>query len=132
MQNNAKDLVALMDQASTFMEHQSLPRAVVYKATLVMEEVLTNIVKYAFEDTCVHEISVLLSLNDPDLVIRFEDDGREFNPVSAPPPVMKECVQESTEGGLGIYLVRRSVKSIEYRREQSRNVLTTTISLNSQ
>jgi len=131
MRNNVKDLAALMAGASAFLESQSLPEAAVYKANLVLEEVLTNIVKYAFEDASEHEISVLLAVNDEELTIRFVDDGREFDPLAVPAPVMKESIQEVTVGGLGVYLVRKSVNSIEYRREESKNILTTTIGLHS-
>ncbi len=129
MRNNFKELAALMNQASTFLESESLPEAAVYKAHLVLEEVLTNIIKYAFEDAAEHEISVVLAVNDIDLMIRFVDDGREFDPLAVPLPVMKESIQEITVGGLGVHLVRNSVNSMEYRREQAKNVLETRIGL---
>jgi anti-sigma regulatory factor (Ser/Thr protein kinase) len=131
MQNNLKDLAVLMNQASAFLESQSLPETVVYRANLVMEEVLTNVVKYAFEDTAEHEINVELSVNDDDLAIRFEDDGREFDPLAVPPPVTKKSLEEADVGGLGVYLVRKSLSSIEYRRDRSKNVLDTRIRLGS-
>jgi anti-sigma regulatory factor (Ser/Thr protein kinase) len=129
MRNNLKELAALIDKASAFLESQSLPGPAYYKASLVLEEVLTNIVKYAFEDALEHEISVLLAVDDADLVLRFVDDGREFDPLAVPPPAMKESLEESSEGGLGVYLVRKSVNSIEYYRDQSKNVLEARISL---
>jgi serine/threonine-protein kinase RsbW len=131
MRNNLKELAALIDKASAFLESQSLPGPALYKANLVMEEVLTNIVKYAFEDASEHEITVLLAVNDIDLMIRFVDDGRAFDPLAVPPPAVKESLEESSEGGLGVYLVRKSVNSIEYYRDQSKNVLTARINLHS-
>jgi serine/threonine-protein kinase RsbW len=129
MRNNLKELAALIDKASTFLESQSLPGPALYKANLVMEEVLTNIVKYAFEDAFEHEITVLLAVDDIDLMIRFVDDGRAFDPLAVPAPAVKESLEESSEGGLGVYLVRKSVNSIEYYRDQTTNVLETKISL---
>jgi anti-sigma regulatory factor (Ser/Thr protein kinase) len=129
MRNNFKDLAVLTNQVSAFLESQSLSGTAVYKANLVMEEVLTNIVKYAFEDASEHEINVVLSVTDDDLAIRFEDDGREFDPLSLPPPVVKKSLEDSAEGGLGVYLVRKTVNSIEYRRDRSKNILETRISL---
>jgi anti-sigma regulatory factor (Ser/Thr protein kinase) len=131
MQNNLKDLAVLVNQASAFLESQSLPGTAVYRANLVMEEILTNIVKYAFEDASEHEINVVLSVNDDDLAIRFEDDGREFDPLAVPPPATKKSLEEADVGGLGVYLVRKSVSSIEYRRDRSKNILATRISLGS-
>jgi serine/threonine-protein kinase RsbW len=129
MRNNLKGLATLIDEASAFLESQSLSGTALYKANLVMEEVLTNIVKYGFEDSTEHEIKVLLTVDEDSLAIRFEDDGREFDPLAVPPPVMKKSLEDTNEGGLGVYLVRKSVDSIEYRRDQSRNILQTRISL---
>jgi anti-sigma regulatory factor (Ser/Thr protein kinase) len=130
MRNNAKDLTALIRQAGLFLESGDLSPVLVYKANLVLEEVLTNIVKYAYTDTSAHEIGVLLEIDDKDLIMRFVDDGAAFDPLSLPPPAVKESLSGSTEGGLGVYLVRKSVSSIVYRRTQAGNVLTTKISLN--
>lgn len=129
MRNNVKELAALVDEAVTFLERESLPATTIYNANLVLEEVLTNILKYAFEDPSAHQISVLLTVNDTDLVIRFVDDGLEFDPLSVPPPAMVESVEGAEEGGLGVYLVRKRVTSIEYCRNQSRNILETKFSL---
>ncbi len=129
MRNNFKDLAALVGRANVFLESQSLPVTAVYKANLVLEEVLTNLVKYAFEDTAEHEISVLLSVNDEEMVIRFADDGREFDPLAVPPPAVKRSLEDADVGGLGVYLVRKNVDFIRYCRDQSKNILETRISL---
>ena len=129
MRNNIKDITGLIDEAGAFLESQSLPGAATYRANLVLEEVLTNIVKYAFEDDSVHEISVLLVVKGTDLVIRFVDDGKEFDPLAVPPPAMKESIEDISVGGLGVHLVRKSVDYIQYSRDQLKNVLETRISL---
>ncbi len=129
MRNNLEDLMGLIDEAGEFLESQSLPGSTVYRANLVLEEVLTNIVKYAFEDGSVHEISVLLAVRDTDLVIRFVDDGREFDPLAVPPPAKKASIEDISVGGLGVHLVRQNVNSMQYSRDRFRNVLETRISL---
>ncbi|MGB6064451.1 MAG: ATP-binding protein [Desulfomonilaceae bacterium] len=129
MLNNIRDLTVLIDEAGTFLESQSLPGTTVYRANLVLEEVLTNIVKYAFQDSSVHEISVLLAVKDTYLVIRFVDDGREFDPLAVPSPVMKASIEDISVGGLGVHLVRKSVDEIQYSRDRYKNVLETRISL---
>ena len=116
-----------MREANEFLEIRSVSAPTVYKAGLVLEEILTNIIKYAFDDRSVHEIRVLLSLSDTALTVEFVDDGREFNPLSLPEPKLCHSISDCNEGGLGILLVRKMSESVEYRRDQGKNILTTTL-----
>jgi serine/threonine-protein kinase RsbW len=53
-----------------------------------------------------------------------EDDGRAFNPLEAAAPNLDASIDERPIGGLGIHLVRSVMTSVEYRRQDGRNVLT--------
>jgi anti-sigma regulatory factor (Ser/Thr protein kinase) len=129
MENTMNDLSRLMKDATSFFESQRMSEPQIYQACLVLEEVLTNIVKYAFDDDTTHTISVRLNSGPAALTIEFTDDGREFNPLSLPPPEMCDSIDESKVGGQGVYLVRQTVDSMEYRRRSSTNILTTRLSV---
>jgi serine/threonine-protein kinase RsbW len=129
MRNSTQDLIRVMGEASAFMESLSVTSGVLYKANLVLEEILTNIVKYAFTDRGEHEVSVHLARQGEELTIRFVDTGCEFNPLSCPPPAQSDSLLDCPVGGLGIYLVCKTVDRIEYRREQHSNILTVGFSL---
>jgi anti-sigma regulatory factor (Ser/Thr protein kinase) len=131
MQNSPNDLMQFMRQANGFLEGHCLPSRILYKANLVLEEVLTNIIKYAFDDASVHEIGVLLTLSEDGLFIEIVDDGIEFDPLAMPAPEMKASILEVDEGGLGVHLVRRTVDSMSYRRDASRNILSMALGLKS-
>jgi len=131
MENNPPELVRLLQKANGFMESRSLPAAAVYKANLVLEEILTNILKYAFTDSDAHRVDVQLALRDRELTIQIMDDGLEFDPLAIPGPEMKNSILEATEGGLGVHLVRQTADAITYRRDASRNILTMTLGLQS-
>jgi serine/threonine-protein kinase RsbW len=123
IKNNNNELISSINAVNSFLAAHALPLRTVYKVNLVFEEILTNILKYAFEDACEHEIHVLLSLAGTNLMIEFMDDGRHFDPLSVPPPKMGESIMDSTEGGLGLHLVRQVVEWIQYHRDNDRNVL---------
>jgi serine/threonine-protein kinase RsbW len=131
MQNSANELIQLMNRANGFLESHSLPQRILYKANLVLEEVLTNIIKYAFDDSAAHEIGVVLALHEDGLFIEVADDGAEFDPLAIQAPEMKDSILEMDVGGLGVHLVRRTVDSIRYRRDASRNILSMTLGLQS-
>jgi anti-sigma regulatory factor (Ser/Thr protein kinase) len=129
MPNSVEGLNRLMEEATSFLESRGLPEAILYKAHLVLEEVLTNIIKYAFDDEDTHTITVRLALRPGELDMEFEDDGRAFNPLALPSPQMGGSIEQAQVGGLGVHLVRQSVDSVEYRRLSSGNVLTTRFQL---
>ncbi|MEW6348692.1 MAG: ATP-binding protein [Thermodesulfobacteriota bacterium] len=124
VQDNMADLARVIGECNDFFEAGSLPASILYRVNLVLEEILTNIVKYAFDDRLPHEITLWIGLSDTELRLRFTDNGREFDPTLAPPPEMKTDILECKEGGLGIHLVRQHADSLRYSRQEGRNVLT--------
>ncbi len=98
------------------------PRAL-FAIELVLEEALTNVVKYAFRDGGAHEIDLTVRVEDGAFVLQFEDDGVAFDPLQAPEPKAPSVIDEAVPGGQGIKLLRRSCSSAEYRRLGDRNVL---------
>jgi serine/threonine-protein kinase RsbW len=129
MQNQVNELVELTQKAEVFLQSQQLPVEIIYKVNLILEEALTNIIKYAYKDTLKHDIRIEMTLNEHELIIEFQDDGEEFDPISAPPPKPQDSISESPIGGLGIHLVRQMADSVEYQRHQGRNVLRALIKL---
>lgn len=129
MANTFEDLARLMADAELFLQSHGLPPRTVYDVNLVLEEVLTNIVKYGFDDEAAHEIQLIVTITDSGVTIRCEDEGREFDPLAACPPDIeaRDSILECQVGGLGIHLVRQTVQSIEYSRKEHKNVLTMTI-----
>jgi serine/threonine-protein kinase RsbW len=127
IKNNVSALCELMQEVNTFMESSALPARTVYLVNLALEEVLTNVLKYAFDDDREHEITVSVALRSSEIWIECQDDGKPFDPLAAPDPEMKDCISDCTEGGLGIHLVRKMVDSIAYQRDDCRNILTITV-----
>lgn len=124
MRNTSEGVIDLIERVDAFFQTHPLQPALLYKMNLVLEEILTNIVKYAFDDTEFHEIAVRLTLSNTALTIDFTDDGREFDPCLVDPPRWENFTIDSREGGLGIHLVRSAVTSMTYRRAENRNLLT--------
>ena len=123
LRNDLAELQRLNQLVTEFAEHHGLPSELVFRVTLVLEEIITNVISYGYEDEMEHEISVRLSWEDPDMKIEVEDDGRPFNPLEAPPPDMVKPLAERPVGGLGIHLVREMMDKLEYRRENDKNLL---------
>lgn len=95
----------------------------VYAVELVLEEVLTNEFKYAFDDGTAPEVQVELGVEGSDIVLAFEDAGRPFDPLQATAPRRPASIAEAPVGGLGLVLVKRFAKSLAYQRLAGRNRL---------
>jgi anti-sigma regulatory factor (Ser/Thr protein kinase) len=91
---------------------------------LLLDEFVSNVIKYGYDDGLEHTIQVTLALEGRHLSIRIEDDGKAFNPLEAPVPDLDLPIEQRPIGGLGILIARTLADALEYRREGGRNVLT--------
>ncbi len=121
--NNLAALPGLMETVNRFLERQAVPPEAVFRVNLAIEEIATNIIKYGYDDDAPHAVAVDITL-DPDAVrLRFEDDGRPFDPLTAPPPDLQAPIAQRRIGGLGLHLVRSMCASVAYRRDGAANII---------
>jgi anti-sigma regulatory factor (Ser/Thr protein kinase) len=123
MINDMCELPRLIDEAVAFLESLNLSMQLVYKTNLILEELLTNVLKYGFPDAEQHEIHVSLKVEKDGVVLTCVDCGIPFDPLSAPPPDEREPLIERAPGGLGIHLVRKTANSMTYLRDEDKNVV---------
>jgi len=93
-------------------------------AELCLDELVTNVVRYAWEDPTGHEIRVEVERGQEALAITVEDDGRPFDPREAPLPAMPRSLDEAIPGGRGLMLVRSIAPRVDYERRDGRNRVT--------
>jgi serine/threonine-protein kinase RsbW len=121
--NDQSEVERLTRLVEAFGKAEGIPPDSMFHVNLALDEVITNIIRYAHSDDQKHPIVVRLALEPGELTAQVEDDGRAFNPLEAPPPDLDASIEERPIGGLGIHLVRSMMNSVEYRRENGRNVL---------
>lgn len=126
--NDRSALEPAREAVLSFLGPHGLGRQVLFNAELILEEVLTNLIKYAFTDSAAQRIELMLQLEPAGIILRFEDDGKPFNPLDVPPPAVPGSIEEAVPGGLGLVLVRRFAKSVDYERRDGRNRLTIGVS----
>ena len=123
-------LPAQMDSIESFRsfvlsraEALDIPVETLSKIELVLEELLTNIVSYAYPD---REGSIELGCYpEPGNVfrLRITDWGIPFDPLAQEPPDLTTGLAERQIGGLGIHLARRMSDGLSYSREDGTNIL---------
>ncbi len=92
--------------------------------SVAMEEILSNIVHYAY-GMGIGSLTVRTeALADAcGAMITFMDTGIAFNPLEAPEPDVSLSAEERKAGGLGIFLARKMVDEMTYERVDGRNIL---------
>jgi len=101
----------------------AVPAEELEKLDLVLEEILMNIVRYAYTvDPGTAEVAFTTG-GSRNLHVEISDWGNAFNPLDVEPPDFSRGLADRPIGGLGVFLVRNLVSSLAYRREADRNVL---------
>jgi anti-sigma regulatory factor (Ser/Thr protein kinase) len=123
VKNNLAELERLMGGVSAWCQRNSISSETAYEVNLVVDEVVSNIIRHGYQDDKEHSIQFDVALEDGELVMRVADDGIHFNPLIIPAPDTSRPMEERHPGGLGIYLVKKLTHDIQYRRENSINIL---------
>jgi anti-sigma regulatory factor (Ser/Thr protein kinase) len=92
------------------------------QVTIAVEEIFVNIVHYAYTPET-GSVTIRMSVQE-DIVIEFEDSGKPYNPLEKEDPDIKASAEEREVGGLGIFMVKKIMDKVEYRREGNKNILT--------
>ena len=100
-----------------------LPPNVLADMGVALDEVLANIIRYAYSDEGVHEIRIRLTVGDGVLEAEIEDDGNPFNPLTIPRPHLAGSLRERSIGGLGIHFVKNLMSEVAYSFAGNRNRL---------
>jgi anti-sigma regulatory factor (Ser/Thr protein kinase) len=95
-----------------------------YSTGLSIEEMVTNVIKYGYDDNRKHLIRVHIAVSRDHVTIVFEDDGHPFDPTKHPPTDIDNLVESRKVAGLGIELVRRMCEKMSYARDGLLNRVT--------
>ena len=92
---------------------------------IAVEELFVNVAHYAYApDTGDVRIDVEI-FDDPGMVeITFTDSGIPYDPLSKADPDVTLSAEERRIGGLGIYMVKKSMDMMKYKRIDGCNVVT--------
>ena len=101
-----------------------LPKKYIIETTVALEEVVSNIISYAYGDRENQPIKIsVIPPADEELVLRVEDSGRPFNPLKAAKPELTYDLETCDIGGLGIHLVRKLMDDVSYDYRECKNIL---------
>jgi anti-anti-sigma factor len=122
--NRIADIAPLAVRIEEFLRSFGVPGETIFRISLAIEELLTNIISYGYGDARRHLIQVTVSVTDGAVVVLIEDDGAAFDPFARAPVDTAAGIDERSPGGLGIHLVKQMISEVAYRRIDGRNRMT--------
>lgn len=114
------EVSALCDAADEHAASRGAGPQARYALRLVVEELVSNVAKYAGASG---PIEVRVEVRTDAVLATIIDDGVPFDPSAAAAPAAPDSLAEASIGGLGLTMVRASVRRLGYRRESGRNVV---------
>ena len=117
---DAESVKTVAEFLDNTLEAWEIPMKVVSKLQIVADEIYSNIVRYSQAKNA----KVTAVQNGTVLSLRFEDDGKPYDPTTAAEPDITASAEEREIGGLGIFIVRNMMDSMDYRYKDGHNVLT--------
>jgi anti-sigma regulatory factor (Ser/Thr protein kinase) len=114
----------LAEEVARVGRAHALPEELISDLRLAVEEAVTNVIRHGYGGREDGEIRVSFHVTPEAITATVEDDAPPFDPREWPdPPLPPEGADAS---GVGVYLIKRVMDEVDYRRDGSRNVLTLT------
>ena len=123
---NVENLDTVLEFVNERIEH--CPMKIQSQIGIVVDEVIANVSAYAYNPR-VGDVTVRIKVDDC-VTIEFEDGGVPYNPLNADDPDITLDADEREVGGLGIFMVKNIMDSVEYKRDGNKNILTIKKQLN--
>ena len=118
--DNLDDVLAFVDAELQAMD---CPMKTQMQIDVAVEEIYVNIASYAYEGKeGPSSIKIEKAADGSAVSITFTDEGIPYNPLEKEDPDVTLSAEERQIGGLGIYIVKKSMDATDYKRENNRNI----------
>ena len=120
MSPSLESLAQVLEFFEGILTEQGAPTRVIYQVNVAADEIFSNIARYSGAT----EAQVSCETEEDQVVLRFTDNGRPYDPTKQEEPDTTLSAEERSIGGLGIHMVRKMMDEISYEYADGRNHLT--------
>ena len=108
-----------------FLEQIGCPMKVQIQIDIVIDELFSNIAHYAYAPgTGAATVRIEAAENPEAVVLTFLDRGVPYNPLEKEDPDITLSAEQRDIGGLGIYMVKKTMDELSYTYQDGQNILT--------
>ena len=120
--NKLAELVKLAEWLEGLADKLKLSGEDAFKLELILTEAVTNVIQHGYADAENDDIEVRVQDQVNRLRVELRDKAKPFNPLRQPEVVFPRTLNEASEGGLGIHLIRTYTEECYYQRVDHQNV----------
>ena len=122
VKSNITPVIAFLDEQ---LEALDCPIKAQMQLDVAVDELFTNIASYAYAPGT-GNATIRLDFDPADRMfsVTFIDSGIPYDPLQKPDPDVTLSAEERTIGGLGIFLVKKTMDEMTYRYENNQNIVT--------
>lgn len=107
------------------LEKNDCPMKVLMQVQIAVEEIFVNIAHYAYgSEQGTATIRVEVGGDPLQVIITFIDQGVPYDPLKKEDPDISLSAEERQIGGLGIFMVKKSMDDVKYEYKDGKNILT--------
>ena len=122
LNDNLPQVLALVDEV---LEAAHCPRKIQFQIDIAVEEIFVNIAHYAYKpDVGTATVRVEVMGEPPAVDITFIDSGVPYDPLAKADPDVTLSAEQRQIGGLGIFMVKKTMDDIKYEYIDGQNILT--------
>ncbi len=119
------DIAEITEFTEKELEKAECSAKTVIQVNVAIDEICSNIINHGYPDEKGPlTVSVIIREETGQLYIRFTDEGIPYNPLTKDDPDITLSAEERSIGGLGIYMVKKTMDEIKYKYENNCNILT--------
>ena len=120
-----ENIPAVIDFVNRELKSVGCPMKTEAQIDIAIDELYSNIANYGCDENG-GEVTVMFETETDSrtVTITFVDNGRPFDPLSRPDPDVTLKARERKIGGLGIYMVKKSMDDVHYAYRDGKNILT--------
>lgn len=121
---NLQEVLSFVD---SHLEDMGVSMNAQMQIDIAVEELFVNIAHYAYApDTGMVVVCVEKDAEKKKISITFRDKGKPYNPLEKSDPDITLSAEERSIGGLGIFMVKKSMDDMRYEYKDGQNILTIT------
>ena len=122
--NEEQELNRVAEFMETVCDELQLDMHVAMKLQVAMEEMVTNVIFYAYPEGTSADITLIAESDDKEVTFVLSDSGKPFDPTAKEDADLDVNPMDREQGGMGILIVKNIMNEVSYQRLGDMNQLT--------